>query len=197
MRKTISELLHIAVIAVGLASAVAYVVERINSSCMKQHFSEALEAADAGRWYWDLRTNEVRWDDQMYRLFGRAKSEFVPTFEGFEQCLHPDDRPRVRDEVLRAIAEKGGYHDTFRVITNSGKIVEVRAAGLVSRDGTYMTGINLPVKPRTGNFLRERTETGSGLPFYVHYAHDRDASSGQVLPEATLPTQAATAATVK
>lgn len=171
MRNTVNAILHGVLNVVMVASMMAYVIERIAHYRTKEQFAEALEAADAGRWYWDLQTWEVKWDDQMFRLFGQDRETLKPNYEGFEKCLHPDDRERVRRKVARAIEERGGYHDTFRAITNTGEIREIRAAGLVSRDGTYMTGIHMPVTPREGNFMLERSETGSGLPHHVHYVH--------------------------
>jgi PAS domain-containing protein len=162
-------LLNTTLLVLGGLSIPLYVAERVKNSHDREAFSEALEAADAGRWYWDLTTDELKWDDQMFRLFGRDRSTWKPTYEGFDNCLHPDDRARVREKVGRAVAERGGYHDTFRVITDEGDVIEIRASGLVSRSGEYMTGLNLPVKPREGNFRRERSETGSGLPYIVKY----------------------------
>lgn len=173
-----------------LLNCALYVIERVRHHRTQVIFGEALEAADAGRWYWDLENATVLWDDQMFRLFGQDKENWDPTYRGFESVLHPDDRQRVKDKVTRAILERGGYNDTFRVIRSDGSVVEIRASGLVSRDGTYMTGVNLPVRPREGNFLRERSETGSGLPYIVHYVHDATVSSadsttrkGEQLPE--------------
>lgn len=145
-----SIILHHLVLALGWVSVPLYVLERWHYSNEREKFSLALEAADAGRWYWDLQRNELKWDAQMFVLFGQIEKHWTPNYGGFENCLHPEDRERVSALVLAAIANRTGYQDIFRIITASGDVKEIRAAAKVSKDGTYMTGICLPAIHRNG-----------------------------------------------
>ena len=45
----------------------------------------------AGTFYWDLRTNEVDWDEGMVRLFGLAPGKAPARAGEFLQFLHPED----------------------------------------------------------------------------------------------------------
>lgn len=166
-REKLSAALHLLLVAMGIASAILYVMERSNYSVSRERFSEALEAADAGQWYLKIDTGELYWDEHMFRLFGAQREGWSADYAAFEKRLHPDDRERVRSKMETAIADRGGYNDIFRVIAGDGEIREIRAAAMVSRDGRYMTGLNLPVKPRAGNFKRERGSSGSGLPYLL------------------------------
>jgi PAS domain-containing protein len=166
-RTRVSVGLHYVLILVCAISITLYFVDRIQHEKELRQFSESLEAADAGRWHWDLERDVLHWDDQMFRLFGRDKQQWTSGYDGFSSFLVPEDRERVNAKVDRAILERGGYHDVFNVITDAGEVRAIRAAALVSRDGSYMTGICMPVVPREGNFHRERSSTGSGLPFYL------------------------------
>ncbi len=39
---------------------------------------------------------EMRWSDEMYRIFGFAPQEFVPNSESPIESVHPQDREYVR-----------------------------------------------------------------------------------------------------
>ena len=132
------------------ASVAFYVVERRTAKSDRESFNNALMAADAGRWYWDLKTNDLFWDDQMFILFGRVRGHWSPNYGGFESCIHPEDRDRVNRHVLEAIRLRTGYHDIFRIVTASGEIREIRASARVSPDGRSMSGICLPAILVTG-----------------------------------------------
>jgi PAS domain S-box-containing protein len=65
----------------------------------------ALNAAKAGFWEWDLRTNENIWSDELWPLYGLTPHLCKPSYELWLQSIHPDDRPlagsTVRDASLR------------------------------------------------------------------------------------------------
>lgn len=151
-RFTISKTLNVLLIALGYVSVPLYMWERHVYTIEREKFQSALVAADAGRWYWNLDQKEIFWDDQMFILFGRVKGDWNPNHGAFEAIIHPEDRDRVNARILKAIEDRGGYQDIFRIVTSSGEVREIRAAAMVSRDGRYMTGINLPAIHRSGNF---------------------------------------------
>jgi PAS domain-containing protein len=167
-RNLTSQLLHVILIILAGLSVPLYLTERQNYKESLEQFGEALTAADAGRWYWDLKTNELRWDSQMFVLFGRIQGHWSPNYGGFEAALHPEDKDRVNALVLKAIESRGGYQDVFRIITSSGDVKDIRSSAMVSRNGKYMTGLCLPAINRPGNFLRIRSLLNSrsvrGIP---------------------------------
>lgn len=122
----------------------AWIHDAAESRSAETRFKLALVAADAGRWIWDLRTNRVDWDAQMFHLYGRNPMDWDPSYEGFESCLVPEDVARVRELVERSVAERSGYQAIFRVVGDDGRIRTIRASGRVDPTGSYMTGICLP-----------------------------------------------------
>ena len=64
--------------------------ERLSASLHK-----AQEMAHLGSWELDLRTNTLRWSDEVYRIFGLEPQEFGATYEAFLAYIHPDDRAAV------------------------------------------------------------------------------------------------------
>jgi PAS domain S-box-containing protein len=60
--------------------------------------------AKVGSDVWDLRTGDVVWSDETYRIFGVDPDESIPTLENFLDFVVPDDRPGLlerRKEILR------------------------------------------------------------------------------------------------
>jgi len=62
---------------------------------------EVERLANIGSWSWDVRTNEVSWSEQAYRIFGYEPGVDVPTREAFFAALHPDDRRFLMDASPR------------------------------------------------------------------------------------------------
>ncbi len=160
-----SKILHALLIAVaGLSIPLYFIQERNKLQENIEHFGEALAAADAGRWYWHLDSGELLWDDQMFTLFGKSKKNWSPNCGGFEDALHPEDKDRVNALVKKAIADRGGYQDVFRVVADTGEVRNIRSSGMVSNDGTYMTGLCLPAINRPGNFIRTKVVPPALIP---------------------------------
>ncbi len=60
--------------------------------------AEAQRIAHVGNWEWEMEANELRWSDEVYRIFGLIglnRRRFAATHEAFLNCVHPDDRERV------------------------------------------------------------------------------------------------------
>ena len=64
----------------------------------------AIDAAGVGAFVWDLVSGRLRWDERLLELFGLDETSFGGTIEAFNECVHPDDLPRVSAALERAIA---------------------------------------------------------------------------------------------
>ncbi|MHC1742545.1 MAG: PAS domain S-box protein [Syntrophobacteraceae bacterium] len=62
----------------------------------------ALHAAKAGTWEWDLQTSENHWSEELWSLYGLEPHSIRPSYEGWRQTVHPDDRQQVEEAVLKA-----------------------------------------------------------------------------------------------
>ncbi len=62
----------------------------------------AQDAANLGRWSWDLRTQDFTWTDRCKAFFG-APLEAPMSYDAFLGALHPDDRERIDAAVSEAI----------------------------------------------------------------------------------------------
>ena len=141
-------------ILMGLASITVFLIERYENEKIRKHFGEALTAADAGRWFWDLDSGVIDFDTNMCDLYGTTPDTWPGSREAMLERVHPEDRARVLRRINSAIEQRGIYQDVFRVVDPAGETLLIRSAGMVSMDGSYMTGISLPVAAREGNFHR-------------------------------------------
>lgn len=102
--------------------------------------AEAQALTLVGSWEYDVRSGEQSWSDEVYRIVGRDPSQFAPTFDAVVECVHPEDRRRLTDEVRRAMApgSDGRYALEHRIVRPDGEQRVCRCRGRVffDLDGT-------------------------------------------------------------
>jgi PAS domain S-box-containing protein len=67
-------------------------------------FDEVERLANVGSWIWDVRTNEVAWSEQCFRIFGYDPQTDTATQAAFFDALHPDDRELLINHSGRTAA---------------------------------------------------------------------------------------------
>lgn len=92
----------------------------------------ALDAAEIGTWEWNLKTNELRWDELMFSLYGADPKDFSGAYDAWTNGLHPEDRERCEREINEAIENREPFISNFRVVWPSGEVRFIRAIGKVS-----------------------------------------------------------------
>ena len=109
-----------------------------------------LDATDVGVWEWDLETDAVWWSDTLRRIVGLDSGELEETFEAFSERIHPDDRPRVRALIDRAVETGEAYETEFRMLHEDGDVrwASVRGQLVESHDGRRMVGVHQDVTER-------------------------------------------------
>lgn len=113
-------------------------------------------AVGVGTWEWDIRTGEVRWDDNQYKLYGIKRSDFKNDYQAWESTLHPEDKERLLPIIDQAINHGQSYDAKFRVIASDGSIRHIRSSAHIDRNeagvAVCMLGVNWDV---TSEFLAE------------------------------------------
>ena len=97
-------------------------------------WSLAIDAAGVGSFEWDLRTQELRWDERLLEMFGYDEESFAGTIAAFTDRLHPDDVPRVTHALEDAISRCSVYEAEYRVVRPGGEMRWVAARGRVVCD---------------------------------------------------------------
>jgi PAS domain S-box-containing protein len=83
---------------------------------------QAEQAAHLGSWQWNLTTNELKFSDNLFRIFGYAPNEFATSFENFLKIVHPDDRQLVIESNTNALKTRKPTADVFRIIRKDGEV---------------------------------------------------------------------------
>ncbi len=68
--------------------------------------AKAQEIAHIGNWIWDLTGDEMRWSDEMYRLFGLKPREATPSIELLEQFIHEEDTKLFQETFDNTLRRK-------------------------------------------------------------------------------------------
>ena len=109
----------------------------------------ALSSAHLGVWEWDIVNNKLSWDDRMFELYGLAREDFSPAVTTWETSIHPDDKEAAVSLLHAALRGEKAFDLQFRVIHPDGKILHLKANGLVIRghDGKpeRMFGVNADI----------------------------------------------------
>ncbi|MCB8976758.1 MAG: PAS domain S-box protein [Ardenticatenaceae bacterium] len=69
---------------------------------------------------WSPQRNEVLWDGELERIVGYSVAEIGNTTTSWEEKIHPDDRPRVWQEVESAIQEQHNINIEYRFRQKDG-----------------------------------------------------------------------------
>jgi two-component system, cell cycle sensor histidine kinase and response regulator CckA len=101
----------------------------------ERQLAQAQQVARLGSWEWDPATDDVRWSEEMYRMFGLSPQDFRPT--GKEVCarLHPDDLEAVKG-VLEGAGRSGEpFYFSHRLVLPDQTVRTVQGRGQALRDG--------------------------------------------------------------
>lgn len=107
---------------------------------MKRREAQLIEAqriAHMGSYEWDVSTNKVDRSAELCSIFGVSPNEFAPTFEGYLQRVHPEDRSRTREVVEQAFRRCQPFDHEERIVRPDGSVRTLRSQGrfLCDRDG--------------------------------------------------------------
>ena len=129
-------------------------VEKLRRS--EASLAEAQRIAHLGNWDWDIVKNELRWSDEIYRIFGLKPQEFGATYEAFLNSVHPDDREFVKKSVDEALFQRKYYSIDHRIVLPdaSERIVHAQAEVFLDKAGMPIRMVGT-IQDITG---RKRTE---------------------------------------
>jgi diguanylate cyclase (GGDEF)-like protein/PAS domain S-box-containing protein len=95
--------------------------------------TQSQRIAHLGTWEWDVRSDEVRWSDETYRIYGFAARQFVPTLEVFLDVVHPDDRDLLTRTIDATLREGKPYDVEHRIVRPDGEVRVVHRQAEVVR----------------------------------------------------------------
>ncbi|MBD3169681.1 MAG: PAS domain S-box protein [candidate division Zixibacteria bacterium] len=85
--------------------------------------NQAEKLAGAGSFVWDIRDDSLKWSKNMYALFGIEDPDAVENLsDAMQDFIHPDDRARVKNDIVKMIKERKNTEMEFRIIRADGEI---------------------------------------------------------------------------
>jgi signal transduction histidine kinase/PAS domain-containing protein len=96
--------------------------------------AEAQRMAGVGSWEWEIRTGEIVWSEELFRLFGEVPGEVQVSLEAYMERIHPEDRAPVRQVVENALATGQPFAFDHRVVWPDGTVRDFQCRGRVWTD---------------------------------------------------------------
>ena len=88
--------------------------------------NEAQLLGHLGSWELNLVSGELRWTDEIYRIFELDLAQFSPSYENFLNVIHPDDRDRVDQAYTQSLKDRQPYDIEHRLLFADGRVKWVR-----------------------------------------------------------------------
>ena len=141
-----------------------------------QQLSISEKMAMIGNWQWNYKTNEIKWSDNLYSIFGHKKT--VPiTLELYLDYIHNDDKDYVKaiieESILTKKFIKSNYkiqlkNGTEKVLNSIGKILTNKNGEIIEIIGVCQditknkaNELQLLHKNQSLSFAEEITKVGS------------------------------------
>ena len=148
----------------------------------EKSLAEAQRIAGMGNWDWDLKTDELHWSDEVYRIFGVDPHRFEKTYVAFLTYVHPDDREPVKKAITDALYEQKPYNIEHRIVLEDGTLKIIHEQGEVTfTDGepVLMVGTVQDITERTiqEEKLRNSREQLRNLSAHLHTVREQERTS--------------------
>jgi PAS domain S-box-containing protein len=90
--------------------------------------AEGQSISSTGSFGWSLRSGEIYWSDETYRIFGYDRAA-KPTVERVLQRVHPDDLALVQEVIARVSREMTNFDVENRLLMEDGTVKTVHVIG--------------------------------------------------------------------
>jgi PAS domain S-box-containing protein len=90
------------------------------------YLAEGQRLSHTGSWGWNVRTGEVFWSRETYRILGLDPDQTKPTREAFFQVLHPEDLESFL-ATKKALREQHSFEHDYRIVRPDGSTRYIHA----------------------------------------------------------------------
>ena len=123
----------------SVADQIAMAIERKRSEealrLSQERFELVTRATSDAVWDWNLKTDEIWWNEGFQNLFGYSGEEIGSQRSSWTERLHPDDSERVTEDILRHIESgKTNWIEEYRFRRRDGSYASVVDRGYVVYD---------------------------------------------------------------
>jgi len=92
--------------------------------------NESQKMAKVGSWEWDVKSNQIVWSDEQYRIWGLDIGMEV-TNQKINDSIHPADKIFYKDQIIKVLESKEFVPFTHRILRSDGDIRHILARGEV------------------------------------------------------------------
>lgn len=100
----------------------------------RARLEEAQRITHLGYWDWDVKSGELFWSEEIFRMLGLDSQTFTPDYQAFSEKIHPDDRADTDRAVQQALAGGGLYRLEHRMRRVDGSFRYLQELGEVFFD---------------------------------------------------------------
>jgi len=88
------------------------------------YLAEGQRLAHTGSWAWNVRTGDLFWSEEIFRIYGYTPQETGPAWEQFLKRVHPEDRAPTEQRAKMEANDKEWTesHGDFRVVLPDGTL---------------------------------------------------------------------------
>jgi signal transduction histidine kinase/ligand-binding sensor domain-containing protein/CheY-like chemotaxis protein len=155
------------------------------------YLKNAERLAHVGHWHWDLKTDQLSWSEEIFRIFD-SPPDSTPTYMGFLEAVVPQHRERVERYVGECLSKKNGQAIEFQITRPNGDVrvlfckseVSIDEAGLPIRLFGACQDITEARRAQHEDLARKKLESVGVLAGGI--AHDFNNLLGGVLAQAEL-----------
>jgi PAS domain S-box-containing protein len=89
---------------------------------VQERLELAQQAGKIGSFEWHLPSQQVTWTAELEGLYGLAAGSLGDRAEDWLATLHPEDRPKVEQELQQALSSGRGLETEFRILWPDGSL---------------------------------------------------------------------------
>lgn len=93
-----------------------------------QNLNIGEQMAMIGSWQWNPFTDEFKWSDNLYKIFGFELGTKI-SYELLETYVHPDDREKVFNLSKEFISTKKITKHSYRIVLKNGNVRDLETIG--------------------------------------------------------------------
>jgi PAS domain S-box-containing protein len=99
-----------------------------------QTLESVTKDAKIGIWAWDIKTNKLVWNEEMFSLYGVQSIGRTGSYQDWKNNLHPEDAEHAQTEINLALAGTKDFNAEFRVVWPDKSVRFIQGSGVVHRD---------------------------------------------------------------
>ena len=93
------------------------------------YLTEAEKLSHTGCWARNIKTGELFWSQEEWRIFGLDPATTKLSYQVFLDLVHPEDRTSLEENSIRAVQEGRAYNIPFRAVLRDGTLKHLHSVG--------------------------------------------------------------------